>query len=110
MYYSYAKLDPEVSTLLSFIGQLTGNEAEAKRRFEEAKKYMTEPGLDIEWLPYTDERLIEADAALEKLQGLDRSRRSKLVSTCEQMGAALDPPSHRQGLFLIAVKSTLGSE
>ncbi len=110
VYYSYAKLDPEVSTLLSFIGQLTGNEAEAKRRFEEAKKYMTEPGLDIEWLPYTDERLIEADAALEKLQGLDRSRRSKLVSTCEQMGAALDPPSHRQGLFLIAVKSTLGSE
>jgi len=105
--YSFARMDHQVSGLFSLLSQLSGDAVVAGKAFAVGKEFLVERDLDIEYVLYSPERLIDVDAGMDELAKLDHGRRKKLVDACRKI-AEVGEVAPRQDLFLTAVEAILG--
>ncbi|MBG86819.1 MAG: hypothetical protein CMO80_07960 [Verrucomicrobiales bacterium] len=106
-YYSAALLDREVSLIASFVTGLAAHESLAQSGFETFKSTTTQPGLDIERIPFADCSFGEVDEAFGKLSLLDQSRRTLLVKAAAQSVGTREQATANQLDFLRAISERL---
>lgn len=105
-WYSWAKLDPEISQVASFLANLARSPSDGEKVFNHAMQ-LEDKYLQLERLSLDQNTFDKVDEAVNKLAALDQINRRKIVDTLTQSLTQIEHPTANQIDFLRAVAERL---